>query len=63
MIKKLGSENMSCIAYIVLAIYCYIFASKLGVVVELKNKQKQKALIINAVTFITGLIVGILFVI
>ena len=54
---------MSCIAYIVLAIYCYIFASKLGVVVELKNKQKQKALIINAVTFITGLIVGILFVI
>lgn len=53
----------SSIAYIVTLIYSIIFTSKLGVAVELKDKQKQKALIINAIIFIIGFIVGILVVI
>lgn len=51
------------IFYIVIAIYNIVFASKLGVAVELKDKQKQKALIINAITLIIGFIAGILVVI
>ena len=50
-------------AYVITTICCIIFTSNLGVAVELKNKQKQKALIINAITFILGLIVGVLIII
>ena len=51
------------IAYIILVIFSSVFASKLGIAVELKDKHKQKALMINAGTFIIGFIVGILVVI
>ncbi|MBQ4145301.1 MAG: hypothetical protein IJD36_01615 [Clostridia bacterium] len=50
-------------AYAITTICCIIFTSNLGIAVELKNTQKQKALIVNAITFIAGLIVGVLIII
>lgn len=50
-------------AYIITSIYCIVLFSSLGVAVELKNKEKQNALIINGITFVIGVIVGILSVV